>query len=221
MKGLLLKDLRLMKMQKQFFIIITVIAAGMAVFGQGETFSPFIVAYMTFIGGLFTLSTISYDEFDNGNAFLFSLPVTRQGYVAEKYGFGLITGAGFWLLGLVIDIAAGLTRGMFSADTVVAALLILPILLLMLAFMLPFQLKFGGEKGRIAMIGAVGIVLLAGALLRKIAGAWNFHVDDALNNLETLNMSMGKVILAVVVLAAVLFFVSYKISVSIMVRKEF
>ena len=37
------------------------------------------------------MSSISYDEFDNGNAFLFSLPITRKDYVLEKYIFGSVS----------------------------------------------------------------------------------------------------------------------------------
>ena len=89
MKGLLIKDFKLLQGQKNFFITIIAIAGIMAIFMEDASF---IIGYMTFVGSLFTLSTISYDEFDNGNAFLFSLPITRKDYILEKYGFGLIVG---------------------------------------------------------------------------------------------------------------------------------
>ncbi len=43
-----------------------------------------IVGYCTMFGMLFTVNTISYDEFDHGYLFLFTLPVTRKDYVLEK-----------------------------------------------------------------------------------------------------------------------------------------
>ena len=66
MKGLLVKDFKLMKLQKNFFLLILVIAIGMIVFTNDVTFP---LAFLIFIVSLFTLSTVSYDEFDNGNAF--------------------------------------------------------------------------------------------------------------------------------------------------------
>ena len=41
-----------------------------------------------------------------GNAFLFSLPITRKDYVLEKYIFGLISGMTSLLLGTVISLVA-------------------------------------------------------------------------------------------------------------------
>ena len=42
----------------------------------------------TIVTAIFAITTISYDEFDNGLAFLMTLPVTRKQYVAEKYLLG-------------------------------------------------------------------------------------------------------------------------------------
>lgn len=215
MKGFFIKDLKLLKMQKTFFLMIIAIAAGMAVLGEAESFSPFITAYVTFIGGLFTLSTISYDEFDNGYAFLFSLPITRREYVMEKYGFGIVTGSVFWMAGLAVNMAAGFMQGAFSFDTAVAAFVILAVMFLLLAVMLPFQLKFGGEKGRIAIIGAAGLLLIVGMLTEK-AGV---DLSSVLNHLPA--VSPETAILLSAVLAAASLLVSYKISLFIINTKEF
>lgn len=81
MKGLLVKDFSLMKMQKNFFITILGIAAFMTVFLKNISFP---MGFLPMVISLFTLSTISYDEFDNGNAFLFTFPITRKTYVTEN-----------------------------------------------------------------------------------------------------------------------------------------
>ena len=66
MKGLLIKDFKLMKNQKNFLFVIFIGAtASMLLSG----FSSFLMGYFPFICSFFVLSTISYDEFDNGNAF--------------------------------------------------------------------------------------------------------------------------------------------------------
>lgn len=98
MTGLLIKDFRLLKVQKNFFTLIVFILLGMILFSENNFFA---ISFATFIFSLFSTSTVSYDEFDNGNPFLFSLPVTRKGYVLEKYCFGLI-----FLLGVLAVKAA-------------------------------------------------------------------------------------------------------------------
>ena len=73
MKGLLIKDFKLMKMQKNFFIMIVVISFVVSLLTEDVTF---MLGFISFITSLFTISTISYDEFDNGNAFSNSAPLT-------------------------------------------------------------------------------------------------------------------------------------------------
>ena len=91
MKGLLIKDFKLMKEQKNFLLIILIITIGMSLFTNDLSFA---LGFLTFIVSLFSLSTTSYDEFDNGNAFLFTLPITRSKYVIEKYYLSMILGIG-------------------------------------------------------------------------------------------------------------------------------
>ena len=98
MTGLLIKDFRLLKVQKNFFALITFILFGQILFAENNFFA---ISFASLTFSLLSISTVSYDEFDNGNPFLFSLPVTRKGYVLEKYCFGLI-----FLLGVLAVKAA-------------------------------------------------------------------------------------------------------------------
>ena len=84
MKGLLIKDFRLMKVQKNFLTLITVIGVFMALFSENVSYT---IGFISFIFSLFSISSISYAELDNGNDFLFSLPFTRKTYTIEKYCF--------------------------------------------------------------------------------------------------------------------------------------
>ena len=102
MKGLLIKDFKLMLNQKKFFILIVLILGAIACFLDFDYY--FLIGYFMFICSLFTISTISYDEFDNGNAFLFTLPFSRSRYVEEKYCFGILAGTCSWFLSFVITL---------------------------------------------------------------------------------------------------------------------
>lgn len=201
MKGLLIKDFKLMLGQKNFFVTIVVIAIGMSIFTEDLSF---IVGYMTFVGSLFTLSTISYDEFDNGNAFLFTLPITRKTYTLEKYEFGLIVGGVSWLFAVILVVVCGIVRDSFVVKE---------------AIMLPFQFKFGGEKSRIAIIGAVGLMLLIALAVVKIADFFHIDLVKTFHNLPV--MSMGMLIVTALGIAIAVLLLSLKISIAIMVKKEF
>lgn len=180
----------------------------------------FIIGYMGFVGVTLAISTITYDEYDNGNAFLFSLPITPKDYVEEKYLFGLLFSGGTWLVGTAGAVIMGLVKGSTSLDeTLLTALVLLPMTVFMLAVMIPFQLKFGAEKGRIIRIGVMmlifGIVVLGAGLVKKLGLFQGFEGDG----LPALNMGTFAVIGIGVILAVL--FLSWRISVSIMKKKEF
>ena len=146
MKGLLVKDFKLILLQKNFFLLILGIIIGMILFSDNITFP---LAFLCFIISLFTVSTISYDDFDNGNAFLFTLPITRKTYVVEKYCLGLLFGGGAWMLAIILGIMVIVVKGGIAViDLLMIAWLLLPSIIVIQAIMLPFQLKFGGEKAR-------------------------------------------------------------------------
>ena len=107
MKGLLVKDFKLMMLQKNFLLLILAIVIGMMILSDDMVFP---IGFLSFIASLFTVSTISYDDFDNGNAFLFTLPITRNNYVIEKYFLGLLFGCIAWILATVLGIIVTVSK---------------------------------------------------------------------------------------------------------------
>ena len=219
MKGLLIKDFKLMKSQKNFFILLILISIAMAAFSFPDS-AFFIIGFMAFVGSLFAMSSVSYDEFDNGNAFLFSLPITRKQYVKEKYVFGLITGGVSWLIAVVIAAAAVLANSYaFALEDLIIAAMLLPIMAIILSIMLPLQLKFGAEKGRIAFICVMVILALIGAAIVKIADSIGFDPFSVFANLPYTNVALT--LLIEFAAAAIVVLISCKISMGIINKKEF
>lgn len=217
MKGLLIKDIRLMKNMRNSIIMILLIAVSMGAYMKDVSF---IITYLALIGATFTTSTMSYDEFDNGYTFLLSLPVTRKGYVLEKYAFGLLLGGGGWLLGSVIVTVAGAVRNTSTVtDSLMMSLVMLPVALLLLSVLIPFHMKFGGEKGRIVMIITIGLIFAATVLGVKLAEAMNIDLDAALEKLPA--MGTEAVAVGAVVISVVILLLSCRISIGIMNKKEF
>lgn len=207
-----------MLLQKNFLLIILVIVIGMMAFTDDVVFP---LGFLSFVASLFTVSTISYDDFDNGNAFLFTLPVTRNAYVIEKYSLGLLFGCAAWILAGVMGLITTVVKAALPVmDFMRGALIILPIMIVIQAVTLPFQLKFGSDKGRIALIGAFGGLAVIGILIVKGAKAlFNIDLVQILDNLPT--VSMGVFIAATIAAALLMLLISMKISLSIMNRKEF
>ena len=99
MLGLIEKDLRLTLARKQTLIIFFIMALVMGLSMNGS----FIIGYLTMLATIIAVGTISYDEFDNGFAFLMTLPFDRRTYVREKYLFSLIM-AGFVLAQVLLPL---------------------------------------------------------------------------------------------------------------------
>lgn len=214
MKGLFVKDIELMKQQKQFFILVVVMGVILNLAGSGS----FATGYFTFVTAIFAITTISYDEFDNGLAFLMTLPVTRKQYVAEKYLLGAGLTAVAWgiatITGVICKGVAEL-QGCLS-ETIIGSLIDIPLALLMLAVSLPLVIHFGAEKGRyIAMVMWAIIFAVVYALI-KTMGLSADAVDAWLNGLNR-----GMVLAGVVLFTVIVYMGSFWIGVRLMEKKEF
>ncbi len=217
MKGLFVKDIELMKQQKQFFILVVVMGVILNLAGGSGSVS-FATGYFTIVTAIFAITTISYDEFDNGLAFLMTLPVTRKQYVAEKYLLGAGLTAAAWgivtIMGVICKGVAEL-QGCLS-ETIIGSLIDIPLALLMLAVSLPLVIHFGAEKGRyIAMVMWVIIIAVVYVLIKTMGlsadavGAW-------LNGLN-----WGMVLAGVVLFTVIVYMGSFRIGVRLMEKKEF
>lgn len=218
MKGLFIKDFKLLKLQKNFLLLILAIVIGMMAFTDDVVFP---LGFLSFVVSLFTVSTISYDDFDNGNAFLFTLPVTRNDYVIEKYFLGILFGGIAWILATALGVLTTVLKGTLPVtELILASLIILPIMIVIQAIMFPFQLKFGSDKGRVAMIGAFGaLAVIALVIVNGAKAVFNIDLVNILDTLPT--VSMGTLGVIAVIIAFLLFLISMGISLSIMKKKEF
>src|SRR5699024_992586 len=101
MKGLMIKDWKLLKNQGRFYAVIVIFALIIMIANEsGYTFAGY---YLTFLASLFTLSTFSYDEENGGTGFLMTLPADRKTYVKEKFLFGILLTGGSWLVSCLLS----------------------------------------------------------------------------------------------------------------------
>lgn len=218
MKGLLIKDLMLMKNQKRFFLIMAFIAVTFLMSGTNELFA---IMYLTMICSLFVLSTFSYDEYENGGAFLMTLPITRKQYVMGKYLLSVVLGVCSWTLisiaTFAVDIKRNTVENALEWWGIVAIYLLFTFL--MLALMIPVQIKFGAEKSRIALIGIIGVFVLAAFGLEKLCEITGLDVTPLLYSLK--NMNFATQAIAAIIALLVAMFISVNISIKLMEKKEY
>ncbi len=225
MKGLYVKDFRLFWAQKSYYLVLIALAVGTAYFSANVAL---VFTFLCVVIPMFTLSSISYDQFDNGNAFLFSLPITRRSYVLEKYAFALsLEGIALLLSGiLAIAISAVTDNGADIAGALSDLLVIIPIMgalvLILLSFMIPVNLKYGAEKGRVVLIIVVGVVVAVVLLVEylvEMIGGTPAGIASLVEQLE--RMGMGVLVLAALALAAGVCAVSAGVSLRIIQKKEY
>lgn len=218
MKGLLIKDFKLLKGQKQFFASVLIV---MTVFLMTSNNLSFVISYITVMMGMLTLTTIGYDEHENGMGYLFTLPVSRKGYVREKYLFGIMTTLP--VLAVVSAIAflvSGIRHIDFTVeewgDAIMGSMLIVT---MMLSLLIPIELKFGAERSRIAMTlvfgGAFAVVYIVAKASEFLGIDWKIWLDR-LNGLD-LPVVWG----AFAVICGGALAISYLFSLRFLMRREF
>ena len=211
MKGLLIKDLcNLRQIGKQTVIVAAVLVAWSIFMNTPQVFSMVIVIYCMML--MFT--AMSYDEMANFDKYAMTLPVTARDLVRTKYVLLLILfGAGL-LAGFLeegISFLAG-AREDISLVEAGAALLVTAFLYLMaFGVLLPVMFRLGMEKARLFLVLIFVVIfgiLSGGVMLMKNLG------------IQLTAQLVMALIGAWAALAVAGFFLSYRISVGIVRKKE-
>lgn len=168
MRGYLIKDCKILKSQRKFLLIVILLAVMMLLSGS-RGYGSFVTSYMTFLMSVFSFTTFSFDEYDNGMSFLMTLPASRRTYVQEKYLLSGLTIFGGWLIAVVLRFGFVVTR--FSLEEWMEDASADPTYLLLawifIACSIPCLLKFGVERGRTGAMLVVAALLIGVYLLSK------------------------------------------------------
>lgn len=186
MKGLIVKDFSLLAQRGNTLIIFL----GACILMSFSTESSFAAGYTSILGAIIALSTISYDEADNGLIFLMTLPVSRRTYADSKYVLGALMCGAAWVASIVMALMVGLIKGegVNLTENLIAATACLPAAMMMLNLMIPVQLKYGAEKSRIVLIAVFGGLTALGAGLMKMNILDTDAVEALFARVETLSL---------------------------------
>lgn len=216
MKGLLIKDYYLLLQQKTFYFLMICMVISCGIAGENTAFA---ISFIMFVFSLLSCNTISYDEYNQGYTFLFTLPVTKQVYVKEKYVLSILTSIIGWVVGCLLALVTMFIQNTLQSFTAVLSfsILLLPALLLLQCINIPIQLKFGSENGRNIRFLLTGGIILAVILLSKLPGFSTINILDFSSLTAPPVLYAGIIILFVLLSLAI----SYTISSHIMNNKEF
>lgn len=226
MKGLLIKDLKIILNQKKLFLVAVLFGAFFAYTNKDVTFAA---TYIVILMSMLALTTISYDDINGGMLFILSLPTTRKLYVIEKYVFTALNLLCSCVASIVICMLLAQLFGIdVNTSTVIASTAGSTVGVgLMLSVNIPLELKYGVEKSRTAIflsVAAIAVVVVGGyKLLTEV-----LHVDlkgmamDVLSKLPSNQVALdaiigGAFLLVLVIILAISYVFSYKI----MMKKEY
>ncbi len=219
MKALIIKDLRLIVRQQRATLFMFLAIVLLII---GATDNPmFGILYTVFLMPSLLISTIAYDTFDNGMPYIIALPVSIKDYVAEKY---LLVVGGSVLINLVSTGLTGFIQVLKSGNVDMAEILICAftaqsIILVYSAIVLPVNMRYGTEKGRIILIL---MVIVIGALLGGSSGliaAGDEKILSLFNGIY--QFGIVELLFLIMVICVAITAISFAVCVKWMEKKEY
>ena len=219
MTGLILKDFLVMKKTLRYYVFLMAVYSFFAFTG---TFTYSIIAgFAVMLGAMGPMSAFAYDEQARWDKFAGASPVGRKGVVTARYLFALILlgvgGIAAALVSLAVVRFGKVAVAVWWEPLAVSALVCLAGVLLD-SIILPVIFKFGSEKSRvISMI--IFVATFGGmALLSWLSDQGGLD----LSGLDKTVAALPPALLMAVPIVAIflLFWLSYRLSVGIYLKKE-
>ena len=226
MKGLFVKDLKLLsKSARSYVIILLVVIVWMTQLTDSN--ESFIIGYTAMMAGIFITNTITMDTNGGSLPYLMTLPGTRKTYVIEKY---LLIITGTFLFSMLIAFGCMALNPNRWIQILIEGVAIFATISFYHMIMVPLQLKYN-EKSRIALLGILGGAILTSLLISNLANKANSArmwislsaVKNAVIDFAERVLSWNK-IMVIIVLCWFWFLcwgVSIFFSIRIMQKKEF
>ncbi len=175
MKGLLLKDLYMMRKYCRAYLIITAVFVALSLANDESLFLTF---YPCMVCSMIPVNLLGYDEQSHWLQYSGTLPYTKGQIVSCKYLIGLMVQIAILIVIGVSQAVRMNISGTFNLnDYIVLLLMMLIVSTVISSIGLPFMFKLGVEKGRIAYI-IVGSLFAVGSIAVIALGAdLNENID--------------------------------------------
>lgn len=205
MLGFIKKDLYSIKSNIKIYSLIFVAYAILGL-QKGNSFAIF----PAFFSVILFMSTFSYDEFNKWNAYSSTFPNGRKNLVKAKYLSALVFLFSVVALSEIISLVIGLIQQNFKVSPMLSDIVMsCTIVMIIQAITLPFIFKFGVEKQRIIFVVIMG------------AGAALIAASSSLEGISIISNFIYKHWMVILLSISIVgYFISYKISERIFLKKE-
>lgn len=208
MKALLLKDFLAMKSQLKMIITILLVFIAVSFFLQD---SFYLVLSIFIFGTIQVTASFTYDEMSHWDQYANTLPLEKSDIVKSKYVLSLLLSIGTLLLfSPILLLINNWTNGIPLIDFLPIICLMATGSLIIMSFLLPIYIKFGPQKGRLFLFLIVILPIIG-------FNASLSFILDKLPPVETLQ----KLSFVSPIFGAILFVLSYMLSVKFYETKEF
>ncbi|MEK4494196.1 ABC-2 transporter permease [Ureibacillus sp. FSL W8-0352] len=207
MKALILKDLYVILNQKNSLLMLITLFV-IASFFLGDT--GMLLIFLTVLSMTLINITLSNDETSHWNRFVNTLPIEKSDIVKSKYILSLILILFMVIIVFPIFLLTNMITKTFTMVNFISILsIIISGILMMLSFVIPVTIKYGAQKARIFILALIFIPVI---VINVISNGSFFH-----QLLEFL-LLFGYIAL---IIAVVMFYLSYQLSVKFFKKKEY
>lgn len=212
MKGLIVKDFTYIKNYwKTYLLAIILGIIPTALINYDPNFMLIISMLIIFIT---SINTFSFDKENNWNKYALTMPVSRRDIVRAKYMLNIIG----LLLGSILGFLLTLIGNFFykidlDFNSFINILIIsMAFFLILSAIDLPTLFKWGTNKGKIVLM--IVLFTLIAIIFQIIEKAYNYILN--ISSIDTIKLN-----LLIILISILIYFISYKISLYIMSKKEY
>ncbi|MGI5896332.1 MAG: ABC-2 transporter permease [Oscillospiraceae bacterium] len=203
MKGLLLKDMMVLKKQGALLaILVAVYGVYSVASGDNSVFGSIIML----LGAMLPITAMAYDEQANWDKLALAMPVSRAALAVSKYIMSVITIGIATLCNLAIQWLIG---GRLVWEDIMTILILSALGFLFVAILFPLMYRFGVEKSRLMIIG----VVLVPVLLILLAKSLGIPMPD--------EAGIKKIVSLIPVISLAALLLSMLVSISICQHKEY
>lgn len=209
MKGIIYKDWVLIR--RWFFITLAVLGVFAAFTATGaKPISIFILPVISlFFAYMNIMMIVGNEEKEETMIFILSTPVDKKKYVKSKYAESFL----IVMIGSIITIA-GVIKSMSGNILLPIFVISMFLPIVFLSIILPVTLKFGLMKARYIMVFSYLLIIFA----------LNSGKDNLLASFRSildLKISLDFISATVMIIAFILYYISFKISIKVMKGKEY
>lgn len=215
--GLVKKDLYTLKSYRKTLLAFLIIFGAI---GFLQKYDSLFIMMMALGFEMCVLATFSYDEFNHTDRYLLTLPVSKKQFVQSKYMLSIVGLFLGMIVGMICSMILMILNHLpinFTEYLIMATGTFFGISILQ-AIQIPCMYQFGAEKGRIQVFLIIGLLFAIsigiGYLCYHV-----FNITISMRGLEQWLIQYGTILF--IFLTAIFYFISYKISYHVVLKKDF